>query len=96
MKDLVKEIATDFEYKGTVQGEYDSIMIRGEYNFESQYMGSDLDIVVTFEDADCTDISIHFTSDVRFIPEGTHELLSKMLKMFVKESFVDWRENYER
>ena len=94
MKDLVREIATDFEYSGVIQGEYDSIMIKGEYTFESTFMGSDLDIVVNYEDGDCTDISINFTSDVRFIPEGTHELLTKMLKMFVSEGFITWREEY--
>ena len=94
MKDLIREIATDFEYHGVVQGEYDSIMIKGEYNFESTFMGSDVDIVVNYEDGDTTDILIDFTSDVRFIPEGTHELLTKMLKMFIKEGFVNWREEY--
>jgi len=94
MKDLVREIATDFEYSGVIQGEYDSIMIKGEYTFESTFMGSDLDIVVNYEDGDCTDISICFTSDVRFIPDGAYELLSKMLKMFVKEGFISWKEEY--
>jgi hypothetical protein len=69
-------------------------MIKGEYTFESTFMGSDVDIIVTYEDEDCTDVSIFFSSDVRFIPEGTHELLTKMLKMFVKEGFINWREEY--
>ena len=33
MKDLIKEIAEDFEYHGIEQGKYDSTMIKGEYTF---------------------------------------------------------------
>ena len=94
MKDLIKEIAEDFYYQGVVQGEYESTMIKGEYNFSSTFMGSDIDILVIFEDGDTTDVLIDFTSDVRFIPEGTHELLTKMLKMFVSEGFISWKEEY--
>jgi mannitol/fructose-specific phosphotransferase system IIA component len=94
MKDLIKEIAEDFEYHGVVQGEYESTMIKGEYNFSSTFMGSDIDILVIFEDEDTTDIIIDFSSDIRLIPEGTEKLLNIMLKMFVSEGFISWKEEY--
>ena len=94
MKDLIREIAEDFEYIGEPQGKYDSTLVRGEYNFCSTFMGSDVDIVVVYEDDDCTDIGIYFQANVTHIPEGIHPLISNMLKMFVAEGFLDWREEY--
>jgi len=94
MKDLIREIAEDFEYHGVEQGPYDSTMIKGEYNFNSTFMGSDIDILVIFEDGDTTDIIIDLMCNVRMIPEGTEKLLNNMLKMFVKDGFINWREDY--
>tara|TARA_B110001454_G_scaffold191984_1_gene191992 strand:+ start:233 stop:529 length:297 start_codon:yes stop_codon:yes gene_type:complete len=94
MKDLIKEIAEDFEYHGIEQGKYDSTMIKGEYNFNSTFMGSDIYILVIFEDGDTTDIIIDLMCNVRMVPEGTEKLLNMMLKMFVSEGFISWREDY--
>jgi len=50
MKDLFKEIAEDFSYNPTRCDEYDSLLCKGEYVFESRYLGSDFSIIATFED----------------------------------------------
>ena len=94
MKDLIKEIAADFEYNGVIQDKEDSIYIKGEYYFESKFMCSDFDLIAKFEDGDMVDFGVDFGCNEKHITEGFEMLLENMLKLFISEGFISWKEEY--
>ena len=94
MKNLIKELAEDFKYLVTEEGgKGDIFYTKGEYTFESTYMGSDFTILCKFEDAEVIEIDLFFDCKNSFIPEGLHSLIVSMVKLLVKDGFIDYKEN---
>lgn len=94
MKDLIKEIAADFEYLPEIMDADDCLTTKGEYYFESKFMCSDFDLIAKFEDGDMIDFGVDFGCNEKHITEGFEMLLENMLKLFISEGFVSWKEEY--
>ena len=94
MTGLIQEIAEDFEYNGTKCDDDDCLTAKGIYTFEGSYLGNDVVIIAKYEDDDVVDYFDAFSCNPNFIPSGLDQLIHDMIKMFVKDGFIDWKETY--
>ena len=93
MTDLIQDIALNFEYDGVKCEADDCLTAKGIYTFESRYLGNDVVIIAKYEDGDVVDYFNAFSCNSKFIPEGLEDLIKNMIKLFVKDGFVGWKEN---
>ena len=94
MTELIENIASAFDYNCRECDADDCLTTRGIYTFEGDYMCEDVVIIAKYEDGDVVDYFTAFSCNPKFIPEGLEDLIKNMIKLFIKDGFVGWKENY--
>ena len=95
MKDLIKEILEDFEYKGTPCDKDDCLLIKGQYYFKSKFSGCDFTINAEHEDGNVVDILVWFEKTRDNIPEGLEGVIESMVIVLIREGFEAWYRGYK-